>query len=73
MTEKERVVQKIVFTSAAINIILSLLFFQEFGTYGVALATTISIIIWNIWSMIEIKKHLGFWTINLYAFQRGKK
>jgi len=65
MSGKERIMQRIVFTTAVINIILSLILVQNFGAFGVALATTISVIIWNVWSVIEVKKHLGFWAISL--------
>ena len=65
MTGKEKIMKKIMISTAIINIILSVLLFQIFGAYGIALSTTISIIIWKFWSLIEVKKHLGFWITSL--------
>ena len=65
MTGKEKIMKKIMLSTAIINIIFSLLLFQIFGAYGIALSTTISIIIWKFWSLIEVKKHLGFWITSL--------
>ena len=65
MTGKEKIMKKIMLSTAIINIIFSILLFQIFGSYGIALSTTISIIIWKFWSLIEVKKHLGFWITSL--------
>jgi len=61
MTGKERKVRDIMLITAVINIFISVTLVVDFGMYGVALATAISVSIWNIWAMIEVRKHLGFW------------
>jgi O-antigen/teichoic acid export membrane protein len=60
MTGNENVYRNIMLITAFLNILLSIYLFQVFGTFGVAIATAISISIWNIWSLYVIKKNLGF-------------
>lgn len=64
MTGRERVLQNIMITTALLNILLSVVFVTYFGMLGVAYATAISVVVWNVWSMYEVKKHLGFWTLS---------
>lgn len=68
MTGKEHAFKNILLTTALFNIALSLILVNHYGVFGVAIATSISIMIWNIWSMIEVRRHLGFWTFGLSAF-----
>ena len=63
MTGNEKIMQKIMLSSAIINILLSILLFQLLGAVGIALSTTISIAIWKIWALLVVKKKLGFWVI----------
>ncbi len=69
MTGKENVMRNILLSTAVINIILSLLLVKFFGILGVAYATALSMILWNIWAMIEVKKSLGFWSFSLFLFK----
>jgi len=62
MTGKEKVLRNIMLVTALINILVSLYLVKPFGLIGVAYATAFSVILWNIWAMIEVKKHLGFWS-----------
>jgi len=64
MTGKQVAMQKIMLTTAMVNIILSICMVQFFGILGVALATASSVIMWNVWAMIEVRKHLGFWVVS---------
>jgi len=72
MTGKEKTLRNIILVSAAVNIVLNLFFVQLFGMLGVSYATAISIILWNIWALCEVKKHLGFWTITPFVFSKIK-
>ena len=62
-TGHEKVVRNIMLITAFINIGLNILLVQFLGVTGVALATMISVLIWNIWMLISVRKLLGFWTI----------
>ena len=56
MTGNEKYMRNIVFLSAIINIILSIVMFDFFGVIGVAISTAISISISNILGLYFIKK-----------------
>lgn len=64
MTGKEHTLKNIILITALVNIALSLALVGDYGASGVAVATVFSVIMWNVWSLIEVKKHLGFWVIN---------
>jgi len=64
MTGKEKVLRNIMLVTALVNIIVSLYLVKPFGVIGVAYATAFSVILWNVWAMVEVRKHLGFWTIS---------
>lgn len=59
----EKVVRNVVFVAASINIVLNVSLVQLYGIRGVAIATMLSVAILNIWMLISVKKHLGFWTM----------
>lgn len=61
MTNHEKVMQMIMLVSALVNIVLSVALVHVMGVIGVAWATAISAILWNVWSLFEVKKRVGFW------------
>jgi len=65
MSGHEKIVRNIMFVSAIINVALNLLLVQRNGIEGVAVATAMSVIFWNAWMLMAVKKHLGFWTISV--------
>lgn len=71
MTGHEKKLRNIFLMTALFNIFLSLLLVQQYGEIGVAFATMISTVIWNLWAMLEVRKRLGFWTISL-SINKGK-
>ena len=73
MTGREGVYRNIMLITAIINIILSIMLMKIYGPIGVAFATVFSIILWNVWSMIEVKKHLGFWALPISFKNYSKK
>ena len=48
MTGNEKIVAQIFGLTACLNILMNLLFIPLFGIQGAAVATTISVIIWNV-------------------------
>lgn len=70
MTGKEHTFRNIMLLTAVFNIILSVFLVQDYAAYGVAFSTAFSVIVWNLWSMYEVKKHLGFWTVNIVGFRK---
>lgn len=63
MTGQEKVFQKIIGISLALNIVLNYWFIPIYGIEGAAIASSISMIFWNLTAVYYIKKHIGFWTI----------
>lgn len=63
MTGKEKKFRDILFVTAILNVALSVNLIEVFGIEGVAFATAFSVITWNIWAMVEVRRHLGFWSI----------
>lgn len=72
MTGKENTMRNIMLTTALLNIVLSMVLVQYYGIIGIALATAISMSLWNLWAMIEVRKQLGFWTVSLRALVQLK-
>lgn len=64
MTGNEKTLQAIFLVTAVMNLILSIFLVERFQEIGVAIATALSVIVWNIWSMFMVKRRLGFWTIS---------
>lgn len=64
MTGREYVLGKIFIITLLLNIALDVLFYKIFGAIGVAIGTGLSIIFWNIYAIFEVRKHLGFITVN---------
>jgi O-antigen/teichoic acid export membrane protein len=63
MTGHQMVYQKIVFYAAIINILLNLTLIPEFGINGAAVAGTVSMVTWNIASIIYIKRKFNILTL----------
>ena len=61
MTGYQRIFNKIVIVSAAINISLNYVLIPIWGIEGAAIASLISMVFWNITSVIYIKKRFGFY------------
>lgn len=72
MTGKEVVLRNIMLASALLNVVLSLALVQIYGMEGVAIATAISLALWNLWAMYEVRKHLGFWTLSFSVLLKVK-
>ncbi len=66
MTGNQTVFRNIIFVGALLNIFFSLILIPKFGINGAAAATTISLIFWNIATLIFIKvkygKIIGYFT-----------
>lgn len=59
----ENILKNIFYTTALFNIIASVVCVNLFGVFGVAYATSASLVLWNAWAVIEIKNKLGFWSL----------
>lgn len=70
MTGNEVKMRNIIFFTAVINVLLSIVLVKIYGVMGVAIATAFSIILWNVWAMFEVKRQLGFWTIPLSLYRK---
>jgi len=63
MTGHEKTVRNIMLSTTVINIILNVQLIQHYGIEGVAVATAVSVVIWNTWMLFAVRKYLGFLTI----------
>ncbi|HMN13909.1 MAG TPA: polysaccharide biosynthesis C-terminal domain-containing protein, partial [Bellilinea sp.] len=63
MTGNEKIMSKIFLVTAVATIGVSLLAGREWGTLGVAIATTIGIVSWNFWMLLVVRRLLGFWVL----------
>jgi O-antigen/teichoic acid export membrane protein len=63
MTGHERIVSKILWQTASLNIILNLALIPYFGLAGAAIASTISLSIWNLLLYRQARKHLSIISI----------
>jgi O-antigen/teichoic acid export membrane protein len=61
MTGNEAHAARILVTCAFVNILLSTALVATFGLIGAAIATSMTIIGWNVWMARAIHRELGFW------------
>lgn len=73
MTGHEKAFRNIILVTAVFNIILSIILVQQYGALGVAYATAISMVLWNIWALFMVKHKLGFWTFGFVRELSGDK
>lgn len=63
MTGRQKAVQNIVIFGTIVNIVLCIIFIQNFGIIGAAIANALSMLIWNTIAALYIKKKYNIWTI----------
>ncbi len=63
MTGHQMVFQKIVLSAAVVNIILNIILIPGFGINGSAIASSVSMCLWNIISVIYVKKKFNILTL----------
>lgn len=56
----ERVVFRVLGWSSVINVALNAVLIMQYGAVGAAVATTVSVIVWNIWLHCECYRILGY-------------
>ena len=65
MTNKQNLLLNIIIFSAILNIILNIILIPIYGIMGAAVASTISMICWNLIAMIYVYKEYGFITTSI--------
>ena len=63
MVGKQKIFQNILIFTAAINIILNYILIPIYNIDGAAIASAISVIVWNVLMIVYIKKKFGFYSI----------
>lgn len=59
MTDNQKILSRIMFMAALINVGLNLALIPDYGIYGAAIATMVTLIFWNITTLIYIKIKFG--------------
>jgi O-antigen/teichoic acid export membrane protein len=59
MSGQEKVALKIMLITATLNVMLNLILIPQFGATGAAIATTITLMLWNIMLYFEVKNRIG--------------
>jgi len=62
MTGNEKVFRNLLTVGLIVNVVLNLILIPKIGITGAAISSASSLIIWNLLSVIYIKKEFGFWT-----------
>ncbi|MCW8933006.1 MAG: oligosaccharide flippase family protein [Gammaproteobacteria bacterium] len=68
-TSYEKTVMKTLFLAVLLNIILNLLLIPDYGIEGAALATSISIISWNVILYYKVRQYLGIDASGLFKIR----
>ncbi len=63
MTDGQVAMLRITLISGILNLLLSIPLGISYGIEGVAIATSLSLIVWNILGVYAVKKELGFYTL----------
>ena len=69
MTDNQDILRNIMVAASGINIGLNLILIPGFGIYGAACAATISLAVWNIFTLVYMKKKFG-WTTGYFPFRQ---
>ena len=67
MTGMEKVAQRIMIITSILNVGLNLWLIPEYGFRGAAIATSFSMVLWNILAVIYIRRVYGFITFPLFS------
>ena len=67
MTGKQNYFQKIIFLALLLNIVLNYTLIPLYGMEGAAIATSTSLVFWNVLSVIHIKKKDNIWVVLTYG------
>ena len=70
MTGKHRVFQNIIIGAAALNLLLNAVLIPPFGINGAATASALSMVFWNLLSVVVIKRQFGILTIYMPVLSR---
>jgi len=73
MTGNQKEFNKIVFLGGGVNVVLNMLLIPRFGIVGAALASFFSACLWNIVSLIYIRRKYGFYMGYIPEFKRQIK
>lgn len=63
MTDQQKTYQNVIMLSFFINLLLNFMFIPVYGFNGAAIASSISMVFWNVCLVFIIKRKFGFWTI----------
>tara|TARA_B100000795_G_scaffold195831_1_gene149963 strand:- start:1168 stop:2499 length:1332 start_codon:yes stop_codon:yes gene_type:complete len=70
MTGKQVVFMNILFCGAIVNVVLNLFLIPKFGINGAALASMISLSLWNLIMVYFVKREFGFYTFYIPFIKR---
>lgn len=70
MSGKQKVFQKIILVSTMINIVLNAILIPKYSISGAAISSTVSMIFWNVSSVVYIKKYLNVFTVYVPVIAR---
>jgi O-antigen/teichoic acid export membrane protein len=71
MTGNQKLFCRIIFSAALLNIVLNLLLIPLYGITGAAIASLLSVCLWNIVTLVFIKNKFGFYMGYLPFAERG--
>lgn len=71
MTDQQKVFKNILIIAFFLNVVLNIILIPSYSFLGAAMASSITMIFWNIVLVLIIKKKFGFWTI--FTFNLKKK
>jgi O-antigen/teichoic acid export membrane protein len=72
MTGKQKIFGKITFFTAILNLILNYILIPKYGLTGASIATGISILLTNLFSLVVIYNQYQFLAIYIPFFNNGK-
>jgi len=62
MTGNEKIFRNVLTLGLIINVVLNIILIPRSGIIGAGIASASSLVVWNILSLVIIKKKFGFWT-----------
>ena len=62
MTNNQNIYAKILFIGALFNIVLNYILIPIYGVNGAAIASMLSLVIWNVLMIYQVRRKFGFYT-----------
>ena len=63
MTGHEVIAQRTMLIAMLVNLMANIILIPLMGLMGAAIATSLSMVLWNVWALVAVRRHTGIRTV----------